>query len=215
MAQSEKRKRELTQDSIIAKALEMADAIGIESLSIRKLAKELDAGAMSIYYYFKSKEEILDKMIDEIYGMILLPSEDKDWKSAIRERCFSAREVLARHPWASSYMESRKNPGPKTLKHHNAVIGCFLRGGFSLEITSSALAITDAFVFGFAIQETTLPGGGGEEMVEMGADLTKNLFQQYPHLMEMTQFVMESDYRFGDIFESGLDILLEGLEKKK
>ena len=203
---------ELKREVILEKALEMADAGGIESLSIRKLAGELDAGAMSIYYYFDSKEKIIDGMIDSVFAEITLPPGDQDWNEAIRIRCRSAREVLGRHPWASPYMESRRAPGPNILRHHDSVIGCFLKAGFSLEKVAGAVAVIDAFVFGFALQEASLPGGGGDEMIEMGNEMLDSAFSGYPHLRELTIYAMGPQYRFSDIFESGLDLILSGFD---
>lgn len=208
-----KKAPELKKERILEKAAEMADLKGIESVSIRRLAKELNAGAMSIYYYFNSKEEIIDGMVDLVFREISLPPENLNWKEAIRIRCRSTRTVLGRHPWASSFMESRKNPGPMTLRHHNAVIACFLRGGFSIEMTSRAVAVTDAFVFGFALQEATLPGGGGEEMIELGKKMAVSQFRDYPQLLQLTEYVMTSDYDFKESFDYGLNMILEGLEK--
>ncbi len=199
---------------ILAKAVELADRRGMDSLSIRRLAGELGGGAMSIYHYFDSKEAIVDGMVDLVFGEIELPPPDREWKEAIRIRCRSAREALRRHPWAPPYMESRRNPGPRMLRHHDGVIGCFLRAGFSFEKTARAVAVTDAFLFGFAVQEASLPGGGGDEMVGMGREMVDGVFTGYPNLRELTRYVMNSDYSFPDIFAYGLDLILDGLESE-
>ena len=167
---------------------------------------------MSIYYYFDSKEKIIDGMIDCVFGEIGLPPGDLEWKEAVRQRCRSARETLGRHPWASSYMDSRQTPGPQMLSHHDGVIGIFLRAGFSIAVTARAVAVTDAFVFGFALQEASLPGGGGEEMKELGAEMLDEAFRGYPNLAEMTRYALGPKYSFQDIFEYGLDLILDGFE---
>ena len=110
-------------------AFDRTDEDGIESLSMRKLAQELGVEAMSLYRHVRNKGEIVDGMIDLVFGEIGLPHTDVDWKTAMRERAISAREVLARHPWAIGLMESRSTPGPATLQHHDAVIGCLLEAG--------------------------------------------------------------------------------------
>ncbi len=209
-----KRAAELTGKNIASRALKLTDRIGIEAFSIRKLAEELNAGTMSVYYYFKSKEAIIDAMVDEIFGEIALPPEDMDWKAAIRIRCESTREVLNRHKWASSFMESRKNPGPLTLKHHDAMIGCFIKAGFSIDLVARAVAVTDAFVYGFALQEASLPGGGGDEMIEMAREMAKGPFQNYPHLLELSRYTFGGNYRFRDTFDFGLSLMLDSLEKE-
>jgi AcrR family transcriptional regulator len=109
-------------------ALALADRIGIESFTIRKLAAELDVKPMTIYHHVANKDAILDGIVDLVFGEIELPPADAEWRSAIRLRCVSARAVLARHPWAPPLMESRTSPGPATLRHHDAVLGCLRRG---------------------------------------------------------------------------------------
>ncbi len=194
--------------------MKLADRIGIEALTIRKLAEDLGAGTMSIYYYFNSKEAILDAMVDEVFGEITLPPTDREWKEAVRIRCQSVREVLGRHRWATPLMESRKNPGPKTLKHHDAFIGCLIHAGLKIELAATAVAVIDAFVYGFAIREAALPGGGGEEMITMGKEMVKDTFLEYPHLMKLTMYTFRKEYNFGKTFGYGLDLLLDSLEKE-
>ena len=99
---------------------------------MRRLAGALGAGAMSLYYYVASKEELLDAMIDVVFEEIELPPEETDWQSAMRRRSVSARQVLARHPWAIGLMVSRTSPGPANLRHHEAVTACLRRAGFSV-----------------------------------------------------------------------------------
>jgi len=210
----QKEKRELTHNTILDAAMALAAEIGIDALTIRRLADRLGAAPMSIYHYFKSREAIIDGMVEQVFGEIELPPEELNWKEATRIRCSSYREVLRHHPWAAPLMESRRNPGPCSLKHHDAVIGCFLRGGLSIEMTAKAVALTDAFIYGFALQEATLPGGGGEEMKEMGDSLMAEAFIPYPHLMELTRFALTPSYNFSNLFESGLNLILDGLEQK-
>lgn len=210
-----KKLNELSKERILNTALELTDQIGIESFTLRRLAAALDAGPMSIYHYFHSKEEIIDGMVEAVFEEILLPPENLEWKDAAKIRCLSAREVLCKHPWAPPLMESRRYPGPANLKHHDSMIGCFRRGGLSMELTSQAVAVVDAFLYGFALQEASLPGGGGEEMLEMGAEMYQQVFKPYPHLSDLTDYVLHSEYRFPSIFEKGLDLILEGFTAKK
>ena len=110
-------------------------------------------------------------------------------------------------------MESRTSPGPATLTHHDAVIGCFRTAGFSIEMTAHAYALVDAFIYGFAMQEANLPATGGEEMTELAEEMSQ-LFspEDYPHLIEFTvEHVMNPEYDFTDEFEFGLKLILDGL----
>ena len=204
----------LSPSRVLAGAVALADKIGIESFTIRKLATELDVKPMTIYHHIASKEAILDGMVDIVFGEIDEPPTDTDWKTAVRHRALSARAVLARHPWATPLMESRTAPGAVTLRHHDAVIGCFRRGGFSIPMTAHAYALIDSYIYGFALQEANLPATGGEDMADLAEAIIEPLpAGQYPHLMELTaEHVLQPGYDFGDEFEFGLDLILDGLE---
>lgn len=208
------RRQTLTRDRILAGSIELADDIGIEAFTIRRLATALDTKPMTIYHYVASKDEIVDGMVDLVFAQIELPAADLDWREAMRHRCRSAREVLARHPWAPPLMESRQDPGPATLRHHDAMLGCFRRGGLSLALTAHAYAIIDSYVYGFALEEANLPGAGGDEMVEMAATMIDHWQAEYPHLAEFTRdHVLRPEYRFADSFDFGLDLILDGLAR--
>jgi len=207
------RPRTLSRERIASEALAVADDVGMEALTIRRLAEALGVGPMSIYHYFPNKAAIIDAMVDAVFVQIALPPEDEDWRSAIRVRCVSAREVLNRHPWAPPYMESRTSPGPATLRHHDAVIGCLRRGGFSFQMTAHAYAILDSFIYGFALEEAALPAGGGEGVQEIAEAMAAAFSaDEYPHLVELTlNHVMQPGYGFAQSFDFGLDLILEGL----
>ena len=182
---------------------------------MRKLSQELGGGAMSLYNHVANKEDLLDGMIDIVFSEIELPSSEDSWKTAMRKRAISTRAVLSRHRWAIGLMESRTSPGPATLRHHDAVIGCLRRGGFSLELTAHAYSALDSYIYGFALQERGLPFDTPGET----ADLAKMMLAQfpadtYPHLAEFTfEHIMKPGYDFGEEYEFGLDLLLDGLER--
>ena len=204
----------MTRERVLIGALELADQIGVADLTIRRLAETLDTKPMTIYHHVPSKDEILDGIVDLVFAEIDLPDPELDWKPAVRGRCVSARQVLARHPWAVPLMESRRSPGPATLQHHDAVVAC-LRTGLSLIMTGHAYATLDAFVYGFAIQEAALPAPG-DEMNEIVDDLaTDELAEHFPALHEFAvERTMQPGYDFGDEFEYGLDLILDALEAR-
>ena len=204
----------LSKPTVIAGAVELADEIGIDPLTIRKLATRLGVKPMAIYHHVANKDEILDGMVDSVFAEIELPPDGDDWRTAISVRARSARAALARHPWAAGMMESRPNPGPATLGHHDAVIGCLRRAGFSLEMTSHAYALVDAFIYGFALQEAALPFDTPEETAAVAEAIMESFpTDAYPHLGEFTiDYVLRPGYRFGAEFEFGLDLILDGLD---
>ena len=208
------KKQRLSPERVLEGAVALADDIGVEALTIRRLADALDTRPMTIYHHVAGKEAILDGMVDRVFAEIQAPPTDLAWKPAIRQRCLSARDVLARHRWAAPLMESRTNPGLETLAHHDAVLGCLRRGGLSLEMTAHAYALIDSYLYGFALQEANLPATRGADM----ADLAETIIEPiptgtHPHLAEFTaEYVLQPGYDFRSEFEFGLDLILDALE---
>ena len=203
----------LSRDRVLRAAVIRADQDGISSLSMRKLGEALGVEAMSLYNHVASKSDLLDGMIDIVFSEIDLPSGGGDWKAAMRRRAISARQVLRRHPWAIGLMESRTSPGPATLRHHDAVLGCLRRAGFSVELTAHAYALLDSYIYGFALQEASLPFGSGEEAAQVAHQISAQFASgQYPYLTEMAvEHVLRPGYDYGDEFLVGLDLILDGL----
>ena len=205
----------LTPDRVIHGAVALADEIGIDAFTIRKLADAIDVKPMTIYHHLPNKEAIIDGMVNQVFSEINLPPSDLDWRAAIMVRSRSMRLVLANHPWASPLMESRTSPGMATLQHHDAVLGCFRAAGFSLELTGHAYAVIDAFLYGFALQEATLPATGGDEMSELAASIADQMpVDDFPRFAEFTiEHVLQPGYDFGNEFEFGLNLILDGVER--
>ncbi len=218
----------LSRERVLRAALALADREGFESLTMRKLAGELGAGAMSLYHYVPNKDELLDGLIEIVFSEIDPPSTDVDWKTAMRQRAISTREALNRHRWAVGLMESRRTPGPASLRLHDAVLGCLREAGFSIEMTIQAYSVQDAYIYGFALQEKNLPfdnaeesAAVAEEQVRQFAELAEErqfvaLAEEFPHLAEVVAgHVAEVGYDFTAAFEYGLDLILDALEKRR
>lgn len=195
-------------------AIRLADSTGLDGLSMRRLAGVFGSGTMSLYHYVGSKEELLDAMVDVVYDEIELPPEDTDWQSAMRRRAQSARQVLARHPWALGVMESRTSPGPANLRHHEAVTACLRRAGFTVSMATHANWLLDSYVYGFALQEASLPFDTAAEM----ADMTEEVYlpqlppAEFPYLNESAAALLASGYDPAEEFIFGLDLVLAALE---
>jgi AcrR family transcriptional regulator len=205
----------LSRDRVLSGAMAVADAGGIGSLTIRSLAFELGVKPMSVYHHVANKDEILDGIVDLVFSEIDLPSPDGDWRVEMRRRAISARAVLKVHPWAIPLLQSRTNPGPATLRHHDSVIHALRAAGFSMAMTAHAYALMDSYVFGFALSEAALPINGPETVSEV-ADQMMHLFDpaEYPHLLEFSvEHVIKPGYDFGLEFEFGLDLVLDGLQR--
>src|SRR5215207_4220981 len=205
----------LSRQRVLHAAAALADESGLEALSMRKLGEAVGVEAMSLYTHIANKDDLLDGMIDTVFSEIELPSGEDDWRTAMRQRAISVRRVLSRHRWAIGLMESRSSPGPATLRHHDAVIGCLRNAGFSVELTAHAYSALDSYIYGFALQERSLPLDTPDETAELAqAIMTQFPTDGYPHLAELTtQHVLRPGYDYGDEFEFGLDLILDGLER--
>lgn len=208
------RRSALNRDRVLRAAIALADAGGIESLTMRKLGMQLGVEAMSLYHHVADKADLLDGMIDAVFAEIDLPRTDVGWRVAIRAREISAREVLSRHRWAVGLMESRTAPGPATLRHHEAVLATLRGAGFSVALAAHAYALLDSYLYGFAVQEAGMPFGTSQEAAQLAQAITARFAAgEFPHLTEMAvEHVLVPGYDFGDEFEFGLDLILDGLE---
>ncbi|MGW1545273.1 TetR/AcrR family transcriptional regulator [Streptomyces sp. NPDC002309] len=203
----------LTRQRVLHAAVELADTSGLETLSMRKLGQAVGVEAMSLYNHVANKEDLLDGMVDLVFAKVELPTPGDDWREAMRQRAISLRLVLSRHRWAIGLMESRSTPGPATLRHHDAVLGCLRQGGFSLTLTAHAVSVLDSYIYGFALQEKTLPFDTPEETAELAQSIMSGFRDgEYPHLAEIASaHVMRPGYAYGDEFTFGLDLILDGL----
>ena len=209
------RRAPLSRDQVLQAAVVLADEGGVGALSMRKLGQVLGVEAMSLYNHVAGKADLLDGMIDVVFSEIGLPPAVGGWKSAMRTRALSARAVLGRHRWAIGLMESRKTPGPATLRHHDAVLGCLRGAGFSVELTAHAYSLLDSYIYGFALQEASLPFGTPEETAQVTKEIAGQMpAGEYPHLAELaTAHVLQPGYQYGSEFEIGLDLILDALER--
>jgi AcrR family transcriptional regulator len=162
----------LTRGLVVEAAVALADRTGYREFSMRGLATELEVTPMALYKHVGDREELLDEMIDVVFGELADPAAGGEWEEAMRRRALSIRKALRRHPWAVGLMESRKRPGPRNLAHHEAVIACLHAAGFSADLAARAAAVQDSFIYGFALREKTMPRSAGRAAeFEWGLDL--------------------------------------------
>ncbi|MFE4727743.1 TetR/AcrR family transcriptional regulator [Microbacterium sp. NPDC056736] len=204
----------LSKHRVVLEAIRLADREGVDGLSMRRLADALEAGAMSLYHYVANKDELLDAMTDVVFEEIELPSEETDWQSAMRRRAVSARQALARHPWAIGLMESRTSPGPANLRHHEAVIACLRKAGFSVLMATHANWLLDSYVYGFALQASSLPFDTADELADMAEDvyLPQLPPDEFPYLNESAAALAAAGFDPTEQFTFGLDLVLAALE---
>ena len=203
----------LNRERILRTGLALADEHGLDWLSMRKLGQALDVEAMSLYHHVTNREDLVDGMIDLVFAEIEFPLE-AEWQTAMRARAVSVRAVLGRHRWANGLMESRSSPGPANLRHHDDVIGCLRRAGFSVPLVAHAYSLLDSYTYGFAMCDRALPFESPEQIAELAqAILSRFPVDEYPHLAELTfDHVLKPGYDYGKEFAFGLDLLIDGLQ---
>jgi AcrR family transcriptional regulator len=208
-----RRRIPLSRERVLQTALKLADQGGLESLSMRKLGQELGVEAMALYYHFANKDEIVDGIVDLVFAEVELPAAGPDWRTAMRRRAVSLRDALLRHRWAIGLMESRRNPGPANLRHHDAVIGSLRAGGFDMAATATAYSLLDSYIYGFALTKMNLPFDDTSDIVEMAESMLEPFpLGEYQNLADfLTEHAMKPGYDYGNEFEIGLDIILDGL----
>jgi AcrR family transcriptional regulator len=214
----------LSRQRVLRAAVGIADEHGLPALTMRRLAEEVGAEAMSLYYHVANKEEVLNGVVEliveeinDVVGRLDLPSTGADWKKAVRARILAARDVLLRHPWAPRVFETRTAMSPAIVRYHDGLIGLMRDGGFSFDLCHHALHALGSRALGFT-QELFDPGDGtSDEDIRAMAD---GMADQFPNLAAMLAEVVhdepESTLGWCDDqteFEFGLDVILDGLDR--
>lgn len=152
-------------------------------------------------------------MADLVSEEFAVPSPGEDWRQALRRAATTAHEAVVRHPWASTLLESRSNPGPARLRYCDAVIGALVDSGFPIQLAYHAFLTLDSYIYGFALQEVSSPVPPEQAAPEAEAFVAALPDGQYPHMVSMAQLVTNPEYdRSGD-FDFGLTLLLDALDR--
>jgi AcrR family transcriptional regulator len=206
----------LNRETVLAEALALADADGLDGLGMRPLSQRLGVVPMALYKHVANKEDLLDGMIDLVWAEVEMPDTKRGWRTSMGDRSRSLRQALTRHPWAIGLMEARLRPGFANLAQHNAMMGCLRGSGFSFRTTVHVTSTLDAFVYGFALQERSLPfdtaeqsGGVAEQKLQ---DAPPEAAAAFPHLLEVVRELGAAGYDYDTEFETGLALVLDAVE---
>jgi AcrR family transcriptional regulator len=216
----------LSRQRVLLAAVKVADEDGIEAVTMRRLAEEVGAEAMSLYYHLSGKDDVLDGVVDlvvreinDAVDRLAGPAEGAAWKKAARQRILTAREILLRHRWAPRVLETRTTTSEAVLRYHDGLVGIMRDGGFSYDLIHHALHALGSRALGF-VQELFDPSGqrGGAQ----ADDRLASIADQLPHLVAMMAEVAhdDPDSTLGwcddqTEFEFGLDLILDGLDRMR
>ncbi len=206
-------RKKLSRDLILDAALKLADEEGIEAVSMRRLGQALHVEAMSLYKHVSGKEDILDGIADLVMAEVEVAAPNLPWRDAVRRSATSAHHALLRHPWAGPVLESRRNPGPTRLQYLESVVHVLLAAGFTLPDVARAGLAVDSQVYGFTLQVLAWPFDLRDAPEEATAMALHNFGETFPGLRAMAELAI-TDPGVPIEFEFGLDLILDGLERR-
>jgi AcrR family transcriptional regulator len=211
----------LSRERVLDAAIRLADEGGIESLSMRKLARALGVEAMSLYNHVANKGDLIDAITDLVVSEIELPAASEEWDVAVRACSISAYETFMRHPWACSLVMSptrtRAVPAPR-LRYIEWLLRCLREADFSPELTYHAYHALDSHILGFTLWHLGHAAGardiaGEQDFADFATGLVEELRADgYPYLAEHAEqhiAGVEGEREF----EFGLDLILDGLKR--
>lgn len=194
-------KVQLSRETIAAAALAIADAEGFQTVSMRRVAQELNVGTMSLYYYVRTKDDLISVMDDALMSEALLPEVPRNWKQAITEIATRTHSIFSRHPWALISMQSAP-PGLNAMRHMEQCLEALAETSMTPKEKLTLLAIVDDFVFGHALRETA-----SEKVVDMKFAAEQIAKGNFPRLAEVFG---KGRIEIGkNRFQEGLRLLLE------
>ena len=218
-------RKPLTQERVLAQAIALADADEIEGLSMRKLGQALGVEAMSLYNYFANKGELVAAMVDHVIEQFELPEDEPKWDQAIRRCAVSAHDLLLAHPWACALAlvpsDTRAMRGPR-LRYMEWLLRTLRGARFSADLSYSAYHTLDSHIFGFTLWQlghakaARVLAPEGEDIEQWAARLIDQMRPEFPYLAEHGEQHMSAGAPDGrQEFEFGLDLILEGLKKRR
>ena len=209
----------LNKERVLDAAVELADREGVDGLSMRRLSAELGVVPMALYKHVANKDELLDGMIDVIVAEIDPPRTDLEWKPAVRERILSARRMLLRHPWASRVMDSRTRPTMTVMAYMDSMIAMFVAGGFSIDLVHHVMHAMGSRLMGFSqelFNDQTDPDTPIQpEMLEQMGSTYPSIFRLYKAITHDDASVVGPGCDDQAEFEFALDLLLDGLDRRR
>ncbi len=225
-----RRKRDqpaLSQEQIVAEAIRLLDVEGVEALSMRRLGTALNAGATSLYRHVANRDELIELVVDEVYGEITVPEigDPEKWREPAIVGAQSVRAMILRHPWIASLLGAvgLSYLGPNVMRLNERLLTLFEAAGFPGDEAEQAISAVVAYVIGVGTSEaawlTTLAKSGRteQEWAELLRPAVEEASQEYPHQRDrIAQYDAKVDPRKlrDEKFRYGLDRMLDGLQTR-
>lgn len=203
----------LSPARVVQAALDLADAEGIDAVTMRAVAQRLGCKPMSLYRHIADKDALLDALVERLFAEFELPDPGHhDWREQLARRGDSVRDVLVRHPWALALVETRAGPDrPVAFAHAEAVLATLVQAGCSPKTAARAFVMLDSYVYGFALQQITMPSTDPQNTL---TDDVAAVLQSYPTMTAVGEAVAsDPSYDFSAEFGAGLEVVLDGIER--
>jgi AcrR family transcriptional regulator len=215
----------LSRAQIVAEAIKLLDAEGLEALSMRRLGTRLGAGATSLYRHVTNREELIELVVDEVYGENEVPAveDPAQWRAAAAVCAHGVRSMILRHPWVASVLGQvgLSYLGPNVMRLNDRVLTLFETAGFPLEEADQAISTLISYVIGMGTAEaawlTSLARSGKteQEWVRALRPAAEEATKEYPRLQEMTTRADQDPAHIREVnFQYGLDRVLDGLQTR-
>jgi AcrR family transcriptional regulator len=200
----------LSRDRILDAAVELADAEGVEKMSMRKLSASLGFEVMSLYNHVANKRDLLTGMVDWIAGEMPRRQPHRPWKEDVRSMSMSAHDVLLSHRWAAP-LWSESTPGPNRILLMEDLLAALREGGFSPRLAHFGFHAVTMHIVGYTLQQLSYAAGADRRGLTTQGFLSSLEVNRFPYLFEHIEYHKHDDE--GGDFEFILDLILDGLER--
>ena len=143
----------LSYERIAVAGVELADADGLDAVSMRKVAARLEAGTMSLYRYVESRDDLVELMVDHVYGEAVIAERTGDWRADFGQAARRSRRAALAHPWLAGYAAARTTLGPNLLRVVDSTLGLLDGYGLHIDQMLDVWMTVQAFVQGYVLSE--------------------------------------------------------------
>lgn len=209
------RRRRLDRKTVVTEAIALADAEGLDAVSMRALAARLGVVPMALYKHIADKEDLVGRMVDQIVEGYPRPPEEGHWRARVRFRALGAREAIIAHPWLGTAIDTRKRRTEVVLTHMNAVAGDLIEGGVSADLTHYAMHALGNRIWGYSSE--AFEYADAPTLADATPSILEEMVERFPHVvtiaMDAAQRNPSGSCERQREFEFTLDLLLDSFER--